>query len=65
MQLGLNGLGKMGGNMRERLRRAAVRRLAHYTWSANARIVLGEILATLGLPDLDSPLPQLSVGDLS
>lgn len=51
--------------LRERLRRAAVRRLAHYTWSANARIVLGEILAALGLPDLDAPLPQLSVGDLS
>jgi glycosyltransferase involved in cell wall biosynthesis len=51
--------------LRERLRRAADRRLAHYTWDANARIVLGEILAALGLPDLDTPLPQLSVGDLS
>jgi glycosyltransferase involved in cell wall biosynthesis len=51
--------------LRERLRRAAVRRLAHYTWTANARIVLGEILAALGLPDLDTPLSQLSVGDLS
>jgi len=51
--------------LRERLRRAGVRRLAHYTWSANARIVLGEILAALGLPDLDAPMPQLSVGELS
>jgi len=51
--------------LRERLRRAAVRRLAHYTWTANARIVLGEILAALGLPDLDSALPRLSMGKLS
>ena len=51
--------------LRERLRRAAVRRLAHYTWMANARIVMGEILAALGLPDLDTPLPQMSLGDLS
>ncbi len=35
------------------------------TWAANARIVLSEILAALGLPDLDAPWPQLSVGDLS
>jgi len=51
--------------LRERLRRAAERRLAHYTWAANGRIVLSEILAALGLPDLDTPMPQLSVGDLS
>ena len=51
--------------LRERLRRAAVRRLAHYTWTANARIVLGEVLAALGLPDLDAALPRLSAGDLS
>jgi len=51
--------------LRERLRRAAVRRLARYTWTANARIVLGEILVALGLPDLDAPMPQLPVGDLS
>jgi len=51
--------------LRERLRLAAARRLAHYTWEANARIVLGEILAVLGLPDLDAPMPQMSVGDVS
>ena len=51
--------------VRERLRRAAVRRLAHYTWTANARIVLGEILATLGLPELDAVQLRLSVGEPS
>jgi len=35
--------------LREKLRRAALPRLQHYTWTANARIVLGEICAVLGL----------------
>jgi len=51
--------------LREGLRRAAVRRLAHYTWTANAQIVLGEILAALGLPDLEAAQERLSVGELS
>jgi glycosyltransferase involved in cell wall biosynthesis len=49
---------------RERLRRAAVPRLAHYTWTANARIVLGEILATLGLPALKEQVANITAGDL-
>ena len=51
--------------VRERLRRAAIGRLTHYTWTANARIVLGEILAALGLPELDATLPKLAVGDVT
>jgi len=50
--------------LREQLRRAAVRRLVHYTWTANARIVLSEILAVLGLPDLDARVSQLPMGEL-
>jgi glycosyltransferase involved in cell wall biosynthesis len=46
---------------RERLKRAAVPRLAQYTWTANGRILLGEILAALGRPELEIPLPA---GDL-
>jgi glycosyltransferase involved in cell wall biosynthesis len=50
---------------RERLRRAAVPRLAHYTWTANARIVLGEILSTLGLPDLEASIDaEITAGEL-
>jgi glycosyltransferase involved in cell wall biosynthesis len=49
--------------LRERLRRAAVQRLSHYTWTANARILLGEILAALGLPELDAPFPRLTLGE--
>jgi glycosyltransferase involved in cell wall biosynthesis len=45
--------------VRERLRRAAIARLAHYTWTASARVLLGEILAALGLPELDAALPGL------
>jgi glycosyltransferase involved in cell wall biosynthesis len=43
--------------VRQRVGRAAIARLAHYTWTASARIVLGEILAALGLPELDAHLP--------
>jgi glycosyltransferase involved in cell wall biosynthesis len=50
-------------SLRERLRRAAVARLEHYTWTANARIVLGEILAALGLPELDAALPSRVAGE--
>lgn len=45
---------------RERLRRAAVPRLAQYTWTANARILLGEILGALGRPELEAALPAES-----
>jgi glycosyltransferase involved in cell wall biosynthesis len=51
--------------LRERLRRAAIRRLAHYTWTANAQIVLGEILVALGYSELDAALPRLSLGEMS
>lgn len=51
--------------IRQRLMRAAVGRLAYYTWNASARIVLGEILAALGLPELDAQLPALPLGELS
>jgi len=35
-------------DLREALRRRAVARLVHYTWTANAQIVLAEIRAQLG-----------------
>jgi glycosyltransferase involved in cell wall biosynthesis len=35
--------------LRESLRRRAVARLAHYTWTANAQIVSGEIRERVGL----------------
>jgi glycosyltransferase involved in cell wall biosynthesis len=51
--------------LRRQLRRASIARLAHYTWTANARIVLGEILAALGLPELDAAMPSLPLGEPS
>ena len=52
-------------SVRERLRRASIARLRHYTWTANARIVLGEILLAMGLPELDAALPGLPLGECS
>jgi glycosyltransferase involved in cell wall biosynthesis len=58
----LSGVARDAGE-RERLRRAAVPRLAHYTWTANASIVLGEILATLGLPEREAQM-GVSAGEV-
>jgi glycosyltransferase involved in cell wall biosynthesis len=47
--------------LRDTLRRHAVSRLAHYTWTANAQIVLGEIHERLGLLG-GAPAPPLRAG---
>ncbi len=49
--------------IRETLRRNGVRRLNHYTWTANAQCVLAEIRARAGLAELVAAEPALRAGN--
>jgi glycosyltransferase involved in cell wall biosynthesis len=51
--------------LRETLRRNAVRRLTHYTWTANAQSVLGEIRERAGLSGAMATDPSLRAGDVT
>ena len=51
--------------IRETLRRNGVRRLAHYTWTANAQSVLGEIRVRAGLSGATPAEPPLRAGNVT
>jgi glycosyltransferase involved in cell wall biosynthesis len=51
--------------IRETLRRNAVRRLNHYTWTANAQCVLAEIRTRVGLTDAAAADPPLRAGKVA
>jgi glycosyltransferase involved in cell wall biosynthesis len=51
--------------LRETLRRNAVHRLTHYTWTANAQSVLGEIRERAGLSGAMATDPSLRAGNVT
>jgi glycosyltransferase involved in cell wall biosynthesis len=51
--------------IREALRRSGVRRLNHYTWTANAQCVLAEIRARAGLSEPLASEPPLRAGKVA